>query len=390
MGIQEVCHIANLICKYIKGTISGEESLILEVWKNASEYNQQLFDEFVCHTFIDRKQIEEHLCDYPGAYRKVILRKDKFVRQKRYRKWGSRVAIAAIMAGISITALLPFREEVNEGVLTKQEKAIVAGRSKAVLVLSDGSNVVLTDSPAKDTLLLENGSQIVQERGKVSYQGVEKGIPSMSNTLRVPRGGNFIVTLDDGTVVYLNSVSELRYPVQFAGNERRVYLSGEAYFEVAKDMARPFYVETDHLNIQVYGTVFNVNTRVSGKVQAVLVEGKIGLRAESGAEHVLAPSQLATYDIARGKVEIREVNTRLYTAWQEGWFLFENERLEDVLARLSLWYDVDIVYQSPRVKELRIFGSMKHYESIEVILRAIEMNVNVYFKIDGRTIVVSE
>lgn len=389
MEIQEICHIANLIYKYIKGSITGEELRALDVWKNTSIYNQQLFDELCSHTFIDRRQVEEHLCDYLGAYRKVIFRKEKYIRRKRYKKWSIRVAIAATMVGVCLTALFPFREKVNEGRLAEQ-KPIVAGSSKAILVLANGSDVVLTDSPVRDTLLLENGSQIVQEGGKVSYQGVEKGMPSMSNTLRVPRGGNYIVTLDDGTVVYLNSVSELRYPVQFAENERKVYLSGEAYFEVAKDSARPFYVETDHLNIQVYGTVFNVNTHVPGKVQAVLVEGKIGLWTEGREEYTLTPSQLAIYDITRGKVEIREVNTRLYTAWQEGWFLFENERLEDVLMRLSLWYDVNVVYQCPSVKELRISGSMRHYESIEVILRAIEMNVNVHFKIDGRTIVVSE
>ena len=389
MEIQEICHIANLIYKYIKGSITGEELRTLDIWKNTSIYNQQLFDELCSHTFIDRRQVAEHLCDYLGAYRKVIFRKEKYIRRKRYKKWSIRVAIAATMVGVCLIALFPFREKVNEGRLAEQ-KPIVAGSSRAILVLANGSDVVLTDSPVRDTLLLENGSQIVQEGGKVSYQGVEKGMPSMSNTLRVPRGGNYIVTLDDGTVVYLNSVSELRYPVQFAENERKVYLSGEAYFEVAKDSARPFYVETDHLNIQVYGTVFNVNTHVPGKVQAVLVEGKIGLWTEGREEYTLTPSQLAIYDIARGKVEIREVNTRLYTAWQEGWFLFENERLEDVLMRLSLWYDVDVVYQCPSVKELRISGSMRHYESIEVILRAIEMNVNVHFKIDGRTIVVSE
>jgi len=388
MDVQKVCHIANLIYNYLQGSITGEEMLMLDAWRRESLENERLFEVFCHRAFIDRKQVEECLCDDFAAYQKVITRKKRFIRRRRYQRVGICV-VAAMVTGILVTMLFPFTptdEWNNNG----GECPIVAGSSKATLVLADGSCLALTDSIMQDTLVLDDGNQIVRQGGKVLYRGTEKEQELSYNSLKVPRGGSYVVTLGDGTVAYLNSVSELRYPVQFAGNERRVCLSGEAYFEVARDSTRPFYVEVNDLEIRVYGTEFNVNAHAKEKIQTVLVNGQIGLRVKSGEEYMLLPSQLAEYDIAENKVEIRQVNTRLYTAWQEGWFLFEDERLEDVLEQLSLWYDVDVVYQSHQARELRIFGSMKHYDSIEVILRAIEMSVKVRFKIDGKTIIVSE
>ena len=270
---------------------------------------------------------------------------------------------------------------------------IKPGSPKAYLVLENHEKVLLTDSCA---WIMHDGVMTRDSAGMgLTYSEKSKGITSTEpvrlNRLVVPRGGEYKLTLADGTKIWMNAESELEYPIHFSDTARNVSLKGEAYFEVAKDKHKPFHVRVGDLDIQVYGTMFNVNTHVSGKIQAVLVEGKIGVQVlKTGDQIILHPSQLVNYDMIQKKMEVKQVNTRRYTAWRNGRFLFEEERLENVLEQLSRWYDVEIVYTNTEVKDLLIFGSMKHYDSIEVILNAIEKNVNVHFKINGKTITVTK
>jgi len=219
----------------------------------------------------------------------------------------------------------------------------------------------------------------------------EQEVVLAMNTLRVPRGGEFRLKLSDGTNVYLNSASELKYPVRFDEKERRVYLSGEAYFEVTKDSNRPFYVVMEEVQIRVYGTEFNVNTHQPGKVHTVLVDGKVGIKKRGMTEEVtMKPGELASFDREAGTFEVKEVDVRQYVVWKDGYFTFENESLEQILNTLSLWYDVDVFFQSEAVKQLVFTGYMKRYDDISEILNAITDVVGVNFTINGKTIIVSK
>lgn len=209
--------------------------------------------------------------------------------------------------------------------------------------------------------------------------------------MKTPRGGEYTVVLSDGTKVYLNAASELKYPVQFDSKKRQVHLSGEAYFEVTRDTNRPFYVVTDAVRVKVYGTEFNVNTYGIGGTQTTLVSGKVGIRGKSSErEYMMEPSQLAEFDVNGEFKGIRNVNAGTYTAWKEGFFVFENEGLEDILNRLARWYDVDVFYGSEKVKGYHFTGHMEKYEDVEIILNAISKMVGVHFTIKDRTIVITE
>ena len=211
------------------------------------------------------------------------------------------------------------------------------------------------------------------------------------NILRVPRGGEYSVVLGDGTSVCLNSESELRYPVQFDRGERRVFLRGEGYFEVAKDVKRPFFVNADKLKIRVYGTSFNVNTYNLANVETVLVEGKIGIQeTNSDVEYSVMPGQLALYNREKGTMEIRDVDVRPYVAWKEHEFMFDNESLEEIMNTLSLWYDVDVFFQTASLKQLHFTGHLGRYEEVSHILDAISGVTQVKFSVKGRTIIVME
>ena len=189
----------------------------------------------------------------------------------------------------------------------------------------------------------------------------------------------------------MNSASELKYPVRFDGNERKVYLSGEAYFEVTKDTERPFYVVTEDVQIRVYGTEFNVNTHHLGKIQTVLVNGKVGIKKRGATgETMMKPGELASFDREAGTFEVKEVNVRQYVVWKDGYFTFENESLEQIMNTLSLWYDVDVFFQAEAAKQLVFTGYMKRYDDISEILNAIMDVVGVNFTINGKSIVVSQ
>ncbi len=229
-----------------------------------------------------------------------------------------------------------------------------------------------------------------QAAGELVYSDSAGNTRVDTNILRVPKGGEFKLQLADGTRVYLNSATKLKYPVAFEGEERRVYLEGEAYFEVAKDAERPFFVVTDEMTARVYGTEFNVNTSSEDGVRTVLVEGKVGVTVRgSEREYVLKPSEMAFYDRGSGKVDVREVDTDLYTLWRKGMFVFERESLESIMETLSAWYDVEVFFQSESAKRLHFSGHMKRYEQIDEILHAITDATGVVFTINGKTVCVS-
>ena len=260
---------------------------------------------------------------------------------------------------------------------------------RAFLQLSSGERIVLEKSGQRD--LHETAGNIRIDSGKVVYSAsvASQPEPMLYNTLSVPNGGEYRLLLADGTAVHLNAGSELRYPVAFAAAERKVHLKGEAWFEVAKDAERPFYVETDEVSIRVYGTAFNVNTHGLRATETVLVEGEIGISGKGGTgERRMRPGQLAACDHHSGEITFREVDVRKYTAWKNGEFCFNDDTLEEILEELGRWYDVRIVYRSAGKKHIQFSGHLKRYENIRKILGAISESTGIVFQVGDRMIVV--
>lgn len=269
---------------------------------------------------------------------------------------------------------------------------VIPGSSKAVLTLASGEQILLKPGEvAKNSL----GTNVeLDERNNILHYLNKKPQKTALkyDRLDIPRGGEFTVTLADSTVVYLNSASTLTYPPVFHEKERKVFLSGEAYFEVKKEDSRPFFVVTDAVTIRVYGTAFNVSTRCHGNTQTVLITGCIGISGnqENAPEFRLKPLQMADYSPDGVLNRIVNVDPRSAVAWKEGLFVFEDENLGHIMDLLSLWYDVDVIFQSERVKNYHFTGHMERYEQIDVILKAISKMVGVHFSIANKTIIVSE
>lgn len=382
--------IVRLLQLYLLGDITEEERQELEDWCEEAPRNRKLFEQICQEDLFSKERY---------VYEKIHDTKAFSVFEKRVRKVSSRSIgnwwkyAAVLLFPILVVGSWKLMHETEQvSIVASSVAPIQPGCSQAVLVLDDGRKVFLKEEE-EGVISEDKEITVTGEKDRLVYTSSEgKNVDEIRfNELEVPRGGEYKVRLADGTLVYLNSATRMKYPVKFDEKERKVYLSGEAYFEVAKDPERPFFVEMEGVEVRVYGTSFNVNTHQKGNIQTVLVKGSIGVKVlSSGMESVIRPGQMAEFKQGNTKVDVKDVNVAVYTDWKDGIFRFENQRLEDILTVLSNWYDVDVFYQTASVKELHFSGYMERYKDVSVILEAITLSTGVTFSIQGKTIVVSK
>lgn len=380
--------IVRLLRLYLSGGSTEEEQIKLEQWCAKADENRLFFEEVVQERVLSEQFLRYRQIDEKEAFRKFERRvKGRMFLPRRI--W--RVASVVVLAvGITVFGYMKLLKEQALPVAINQE-AIHPGSYKATLVLSSGERIPLHETN-ENKIIVEKGGVATDSNHRLVYNTVKKDKKEeeVFNQLEIPRGGEYKLVLSDGTTVYLNSATSIKYPVRFTGCERKVWLSGEAYFEVTKDPSRPFLVETENAEIKVLGTSFNVNTFHPAETQTVLVEGSVHVRLPNTKMIVtLQPGELAVSDKSSG-IEVRKVDTGLYTDWRYGLFRFENQRLEDIMNTLSKWYDVEVFYQSQKVKELHFSGFMERYEQINIILDAINEATGVVFTIKEKTIIISE
>ena len=379
--------IGHLLQKYFSGTIMPDEQRLLDSWMKEKEEHKQLFE---------RLRKDARFAEEYGIFREVDTTrawetfrvKNGLGRQRRMTTWIKYVAVIALPLLVAGVWLL-YPRGGEQSIPVAQNTKIVKREVSPVLEVVGGGKVILEKE--KDKMIeAGRGVDVQQSSGMLVYSDSVVSEYVDTNVLRIPKGGEFKLQLADGTRVYLNSATDLRYPVAFTGPERRVYLKGEAYFEVAKDVEHPFIVVTDDVQVRVYGTSFNVNTLGADGVRTVLVEGKVGIRGQDlDREYVLKPNELAFYDRNSRDMKIETVDPDLYTLWRKGIFVFERETLENIMNTLSLWYDMEVFFQSESAKQLHFSGHMKRYEQIEDILHAITDATGVVFTINDRTVCVS-
>lgn len=315
----------------------------------------------------------------------------KKLRRRKILRW-TLSAAASVAVLVAVYFFVP-KIEVDENTLVETE--CLVGRKPAELILASGERVIL-GSNIQD-IASEDGKIIATDSCKhLSYRDVEREdmiaekIPEY-NTIQVPGGADYVVELADGTKVHLNCESELRYPVRFVGEERRVYLDGEAYFDVVKSVERPFIVETKQMQIEVTGTQFDVKAYAEDAImRTTLIEGGVKVCAYGkGSEPVvLTPSQQYVLDVQTGQEEVKQVDVQLYIGWVEGMFVFKNQRLEDVMTMLARWYSVDVFYMSESVKDIRLSANLKRYDNIDSTLDVIQGTNKIDFMRNDNVVIV--
>lgn len=383
-------NISRLLIRYFQEKLTPDEQDALEVWIHEKKERQQLVDELD-----DKAKQEEYLrlyrsFDLGKAWEKVVAacRRQSLIVRLRY------VKIAAILFLCLGTAFFSLyrisgTDEIGPDYPMSQ---IRPGTTRAVLVLENGEEKVLLDDRPREEAIQGKGWK-VKCPGQLCYnvQQELKDVREAWHTLKVPVGGEYTLFLKDGTQIQLNSESELKYPVCFGEKSRKVILSGQAYFKVAKDTTRPFIVETDHMDIRVCGTSFDVMA-YSGETSfhTTLVEGRVEVTGKNEGDKplVLNPGGQAVFK--QGVLTVREVDTDLYTAWIRGRFAFKGEELEEVLRKLERWYNVQFSIREETIRKKRFTGNVSRYEDITRILGMLELTTDIRFRISGNIIIVDK
>ena len=314
------------------------------------------------------------------------------VRQIGFRYWWKYAALFILPLSVALVLWQGMKNEAEEE--HRQFSAVSRpGGERAILKLYNGKTVVL-DSTMKSSLIAHEANVRIEMDSNhllrySSHDSIGMANVNKNNELIIPKGGEYQVMLADGTKVWLNSASRLIYPQSFMGKERRVVLSGEAFFDVAHDAERPFIVETSRMNVKVLGTRFNVNDYDDNEeVSTTLVNGSVEIVSGGQQAFRLVPGEQAYGK--ENELEKREVNVRLYTSWIDGKFLFNNTELEEIAKQISRWYDVEIFFSSESVKKVRFTGAIVKFKPLEDLVRMIESTSQVRFSVKGRTIVISE
>lgn len=371
------------VVAYLKGKASEQQIVKLQNWLSEDEANKSTYRDFV-RTYYGVTHIQNwDKINVFTAKRKVDA---KLIRKKKFPYW-SVAASFILLIGLSVTFYLT--DFSSESQLA-QTTEIQPGQKGAELILSNGQKVQVMST--QKVLQEKDGSilQIDSLKGIV-YDKVDAKLSDLIyNTIKVARGQEFNLQLADGTKVWLNAESELRYPVQFLMNNRTVYLKGEAYFEVAHDKEKAFVVNSFNQDLKVYGTKFNVNAYDKNLIKTVLVEGKVGVKIKHVNEETkMTPGDLLLANTVDRSMITKKVDVYPYIAWKDGSFLFQDESLEDIMLRLERWYNVKVFFKDNKVRNELFVGDMKRYTDISKLLYFIEKSSSARFEIKNDVIIVS-
>ena len=380
--------ISRLIAKKLMGVILPEDEEKLNAWLEEDVRNKDLYrrilevENFSTRNMYAKRLDVEHTWD---ALKEQLAGQRK--RRSLFSAWQIGVAASVILlVGIGLYWGFNKKPKVKQ---VEVAAHVEMGGAKAILVTSRGDEIVLQDSSVQ--LITLGGGMVAKNDGvQVSYkenEGAGKEDVLEYNTIRVPRGGEYKLFLSDNTEVFLNSDSEIRFPVKFGKGKRDVFLRGEAFFVVTKDASRPFVVNAnDKMSVEVLGTQFNLQAYPDDAfVETTLNEGAV--RVFNGKQGVrLRPDEQAVYD--EGKFTVRKVDASSYSAWKEGRFMLLNHSLENIMTRLARWYNIEIFWENPEVKEDHFSGELARYEDFTEILRMLELATRVHFEVKDRTVFV--
>lgn len=382
--------ISDLISNYLKGNLSEAEHAELFSWVEASEENSALFDTILNENNLETNHTEYTLFDTEHALAnvKARLQPTNIKKFKLHSKWLLAAAAAVILClAVGIPAYL-HRSSQQAVAIIKKNHEIIPGGNKAILTLANGSKVVLNG--AANGNIANQGSTTIKKlsNGVVAYDknnlsGTQSAAISY-NVMSTPRGGQYHLILADGTNVWLNAASSIKFPVLFNGNERKVQITGEAYFEVAHDKTKPFRVESNGQTVEVLGTHFNVNTYADDNdIKTTLLEGSVKIKA-GDKSYLLKPGEQS--HLKNGDISITPADMDEALAWKNGVFHFNDAGIESVMKQISRWYDVDVKYEG-KIKERTFSGEISMNVNASQILDAMRFK-KINYTIEGKTITV--
>lgn len=378
-------YIANLISKEKLGELTQDEQVELKSWIESGESNYEAYIHASKAEIIKKKHDFYRKIDSEKSWKSIQarvpgLRNTPIIFLKKAMKWA-----AVLLLPLMVSTYL-----LNELYLDKGNLVIEAGAPQASLVLSNGETILLEDFQGKD--IKEGRTKLATNSNNnlIYKKGTESQAILRYNTISTPVKGEYAMTLSDGTRVWLNAQSSLKYPVKFGNDKRVVELKGEAYFEVARDTSKAFIVNlTNGSDVEVLGTSFNVMSyEDEEEVQTTLVEGKVKFSYEDS--HVLlSPGKQSGMNRESNEIDVREVDAYQYTAWKDGKFVFSREPMSSVFRKISRWYGVDVQCSDQDILNRRISGVTDRYDNINELIDLIEEISPLNIEQKNQTLIVS-
>ena len=372
--------------KWLNNTITPSEEIEFSEWYNTNQDKEVL--------------LPEGFAENEPALKERILQKINTLKNlqavvipiKRFSI--IRVAAAAVILITLGAAAFLYLKNTSETTLAKTDNKqlindVAPGGNKAVLTLADGSEIIL-DNAQNGALSQQGNTKILKlDAGQLSYttDGTKTNGEVLYNTIATPRGGQYQIILPDGSTVWLNAASSLRFPTAFVGKQRTVELTGEAYFEVTKKTSMPFNVKVNDMDVQVLGTHFNVMAYTEeDAVRTTLLEGTVKV-TKGAAVGLLKPGQQAKLNKTAGNIKISEADVEEVMAWKNGLFLFNNEGIKTIMRQISRWYDVDISFEG-NIPDKNFTGQISRNNNLSQVLKMLELTKEAHFKITGKKIAV--
>ena len=380
-----------------KKNIYDDASLIKKsLIKDLSDKEQKELDQLLDDQSL--QDVYKELSDR-GYLKKQFMEYEKYSSQKAYREFKERrghsgririVRWVAVVAAVWVLALgvtlwMTFWKKENVAPLPVASKIIPAGEKKATLTLADGTEVHVEEITAQ--ILQEKGMNIEYRNGEIVYhKSEEKTTEVVYNKLEVPRGGECMIKLDDGTKVWVNAETKLKYPVTFVGDRREVVLEGEAFFDVAKN-EKPFIVKTSFGDVRVLGTAFGISAYASEpESYTTLVRGKVSVEREGIKPVVILPGEQVVTS-KDGKMIKQQVDVEEFVGWKDGIYVFKEKSLGEIMKTLERWYNISVDFQEKSLVDLPFTGNLKRYDDINVFFDALTRTGDMKYRVEGNQVI---
>lgn len=373
-----------LLEKYRLGTIDDDEKALLEAWYNTYVASKSSVN-------LSAEEIEQ---DILKISKKVPFADANTKQLNNNRVFVKLLSAAAILIFVSIGTFFYFNKTSEKTkAISQAEKEIGPAQNKAVLTLANNQKIILDDSSLGE-LAKEAGISVSKTAdGKLKYKVLEnegqKTVGLQYNTISTPRGAQYQVELADGSLVWLNASASINFPTRFNGDTRAVNITGEVYFEVAKNKNKPFQVNIGNQVIDVLGTHFNVDAHNEDFIKTTLLEGSVRVSSRNSRNAIiLAPGEQSVHNNNNSAIRVSKVDIEKAVAWKNDYFLFADEDLISIMEEVSRWYDVDVIYDYDKKTSQKYSGTISRSKSLSQVLKVLEVSGNVNFKVDERRITV--
>jgi len=387
-------NIPELIFKKISENITDDELRELTDWINLNDENKQIYEDVINQENIKTALNKYFKCDIQKAWikteKRLIPKETNFIiltnKILRY---------AAILAiPILIGSYLIYQTTISDNTRIVQsitELPFKPGNQKAFLTLNSGEEIGVGKFKRANNIRISEFEEVTDSNYTLLYnQSISTPATLEYNILKTPKGGEYSLVLADGSKVKLNASSELRYPVSFSGSERKVFIEGEAYFEIAKNKDKPFIVHTHGYDVQVLGTSFNVSAYKDEKqIATTLIEGSIKIIEHNTKNTVLiTPGQQAVLQENSTKINITNVDTHQYSSWKEGLFVFKSEPLSSIVKKCARWYNCKIQFADSELENTKFTGTLRRDTDLGELLNIISQTCQINFTIDENNVII--